>query len=148
MQAVRGAEPNGQTLLVAPDAIVTLFPHVFKEVGYDPFKDLTPISQILHWSYRLRGAGGFAGEDICGIRHSGKGRPEVCVLRVALDRQRPAYSGPAARRPHRQKLDHVPFKGAADAINALLSNSVPSAILTLGELTNFTRAGRFGSWRR
>ena len=29
----------------------TLFPHVFKEVGYDPFKDLTPISQILHWSF-------------------------------------------------------------------------------------------------
>src|SRR6266576_516753 len=51
VQALRASEPNGQTLLVAPDAIVTLFPHVFKELGYDPFKDLTPISQILHWSY-------------------------------------------------------------------------------------------------
>jgi hypothetical protein len=51
VQALKGSQPNGQTLLVAPDAVVTLFPHVFKEVGYDPFKDLTPISQILHWSY-------------------------------------------------------------------------------------------------
>src|SRR5262249_20355709 len=51
VQALKTSAPNGQTLLVAPDAIVTLFPHVFKEVGYDPFKDLTPISQILHWSY-------------------------------------------------------------------------------------------------
>ena len=30
VQALRASEPNGQTLLVAPDAIVTLFPHVFK----------------------------------------------------------------------------------------------------------------------
>ena len=51
LQVVKASEPNGQTLLVAPDAVVTLFPHVFKELGYDPFKDLTPISQILHWSY-------------------------------------------------------------------------------------------------
>jgi tripartite-type tricarboxylate transporter receptor subunit TctC len=51
VQALKSSEPNGQTLLVAPDAIVTLFPHVFKKVGYDPFKDLTPISQILYWSY-------------------------------------------------------------------------------------------------
>ena len=51
VQALRVSEPNGQTLLVAPDAIVTLFPHVFREVGYDPFKDLTPISQMLSWSF-------------------------------------------------------------------------------------------------
>ena len=51
VQALKASEPNGQTLLVAPDAIVTLFPHVFREVGYDPFKDLTPISQVLWWSF-------------------------------------------------------------------------------------------------
>ena len=51
VQVLKASEPNGQTLLVAPDAIVTLFPHVFREVGYDPFKDLTPISQILSWSF-------------------------------------------------------------------------------------------------
>ena len=51
VQALKASEPNGQTLLVAPDAIVTLFPHVFREVGYDPVKDLTPISQVLWWSF-------------------------------------------------------------------------------------------------
>src|ERR1700733_13665078 len=42
VQALRASEPNGQTLMVAPDAIVVLYPHVFREVGYDPLKDLTP----------------------------------------------------------------------------------------------------------
>jgi tripartite-type tricarboxylate transporter receptor subunit TctC len=40
------------------------------------------------------------------------------------------------------RLDHVPFKGAADAMSALLSNNVPSSILTLGELTNLHQSGK------
>src|SRR5580704_13558016 len=51
VQALRASEPNGQTLMVAPDAIVVLYPHVFREVGYDPLKDLTPISKVVSWSY-------------------------------------------------------------------------------------------------
>jgi tripartite-type tricarboxylate transporter receptor subunit TctC len=142
VQALKGSQPNGQTLLVAPDAVVTLFPHVFKEVGYDPFKDLTPISQILHWSY------GFA-------------VPETSPARtfadfVALAKRDPKFAFYASPSTGSQqhilglqlgnligvKLDHVPFKGAADAINALLSNSVPAAILTLGELTNLHQGGK------
>ena len=34
------------------------------------------------------------------------------------------------------------FKGAADAMNALLGNGVPATILTLGELTNLRRPGK------
>lgn len=142
VQALKASEANGQTLLVAPDAIVTLFPHVFKEVGYDPFKDLTPISQILHWSY------GFAVPDASPAK--------TFAEFVALAKANPKFAFYASPSTGSQqhilglqlgnligaKLDHVPFKGAADAMNALLGNSVPSAILTLGELTNLHQSGK------
>jgi tripartite-type tricarboxylate transporter receptor subunit TctC len=142
VQALRASEPNGQTLLVAPDAIATLFPHVFKELGYDPFKDLTPISQILHWSY------GFAVPQASPAR--------TFAEFVALAKSDPKFAFYASPSTGSQqhilglqlgnligvKLDHVPFKGAADAMNALLSNSVPSSILTLGELTNLHQSGK------
>jgi tripartite-type tricarboxylate transporter receptor subunit TctC len=84
VQALKASEPNGQTLLVAPDAIVTLFPHVFKELGYDQFKDLTPISQILHWSY------GFAVPPRRS-RNSSRLRSAIRNLR-SMRRPRPAAS--------------------------------------------------------
>jgi tripartite-type tricarboxylate transporter receptor subunit TctC len=142
VQALRAAEPNGQTLLVAPDAIVTLFPHVFKEPGYDPFKDLTPISQILHWSY------GFA------VPQASPAKTFAEFVSLAKsDAKFAFYASPSTGSQQHilglqlgnfigVKLDHVPFKGAADAMNALLSNSVPSAILTLGELTNLHQSGK------
>ena len=41
-----------------------------------------------------------------------------------------------------RSLPHADERFAADAINALLSNSVPSSILTLGELTNLHQSGK------
>jgi tripartite-type tricarboxylate transporter receptor subunit TctC len=142
LQAVKASEPNGQMLLVAPDAVVTLFPHVFKEPGYDPFKDLTPISQILQWSY------GFAVPQASPAK--------TFAEFVALAKTDPKFSFYASPSTGSQqhilglqlgdlvgaKLDHVPFKGAADVMNALLGNSVPSSILTLGELTNLHQSGK------
>jgi tripartite-type tricarboxylate transporter receptor subunit TctC len=141
VQALKVSEPNGRTLLVAPDAIVTLFPHVFREVGYDPFKDLTPISQVLSWSF------GFA----VPAASPAKSFAEFVALAKA-DRKYAQFASPSTGSGQHVlglqlggligvPLQHVPFRGAADAINALLSNSVPSTILTLGELTNLHQSG-------
>jgi tripartite-type tricarboxylate transporter receptor subunit TctC len=142
VQALRASEPNGQTLLAAPDAIVTLFPHVFKELGYDPFRDLTPISQILHWSF------GFA------VPQSSPARTFAEYVSLAKKDPKFAFFASPSTGSGQHilglqlgdligvKLDHIPFKGAADAMGALLSNSVPSSILTLGELTNLHQSGK------
>jgi tripartite-type tricarboxylate transporter receptor subunit TctC len=142
VQGVKAAEPNGQTLLVAPDAIVTLFPHVFKEVGYDPVKDLTPISQVLAWSF------GFAVPEAS----PAKTFAEFVAL-AKSDQKYAQFASPSVGSGQHVlglqlggligvKLDHIWFRGAADAMNALLGNSVPSAILTLGELTNLHQSGK------
>lgn len=142
VQAVRTAEPNGQTLLVTPDAIVTLYPHVFKEPGYDPFKDLTPISQILHWSYGFAVPAASPAKTFAEFVALAKADPKFAFYASPSTGSGQHILGLQLGGLVGQKLDHVPFKGAADAINALLSNSVPSAILTLGELTNLHQSGK------
>jgi tripartite-type tricarboxylate transporter receptor subunit TctC len=142
VQALKTSEPNGQTLMVAPDALITLYPYVFKEVGYDGIKDLTPISQVLFWSF--------------GFAVPAESPAKTFAEFVALAKSDPKYaqfaSPSTGSGQHMyglqlggligQKLDHIPFKGAADAMNAILSNSVPSTILTLGELTNLHQSGK------
>jgi tripartite-type tricarboxylate transporter receptor subunit TctC len=142
VQAVRTAEPNGQTLLVTPDAIVTLYPHVFKDVGYDPFKDLTPISQILHWSYGFAVPAASPAKTFAEFVALAKADPNFAFYASPSTGSGQHILGLQLGDLIGRKLDHVPFKGAADAINALLSNSVPSAILTLGELTNLHQSGK------
>jgi tripartite-type tricarboxylate transporter receptor subunit TctC len=142
VQALRASEPNGQTLLVAPDAIVTLFPHVFKEVGYDPFKDLTPISQILYWSYGFAVPQASPAKTFAEFVTLAKTDPKFAFFASPSTGSGQHILGLQLGDLIGVKLDHVPFKGAADVMNALLGNSVPSSILTLGELTNLHQSGK------
>jgi tripartite-type tricarboxylate transporter receptor subunit TctC len=142
IQALKVAEPNGQTLLVAPDAIVTLFPHVFKELGYDPFKDLTPISQILYWSFGFAVPAASPAKTFVEFVGLAKADPRFAFFASPSTGSGQHILGLQLGNLIGVKLDHVPFKGAADAMSALISNSVPSSILTLGELTNLHQSGK------
>jgi tripartite-type tricarboxylate transporter receptor subunit TctC len=142
LQAVRASEPSGQTLLVAPDAIVTLFPHVFKEVGYDPFKDLTPISEILYWSYGFAVPQASPARTFAEFVTLAKSDPKFAFFASPSTGSGQHILGLQLGNLIGVKLDHVPFKGAADVMNALLGNSVPASILTLGELTNLHQSGK------
>jgi tripartite-type tricarboxylate transporter receptor subunit TctC len=40
------APPDGYTLLMAANSLLTINPHVYKKLGYDPERDLYPITQL------------------------------------------------------------------------------------------------------
>jgi tripartite-type tricarboxylate transporter receptor subunit TctC len=40
---VKNAEPDGSVMLFTPDFPMTLYPHSFKTLSYDPLKDFTPV---------------------------------------------------------------------------------------------------------
>jgi len=142
VQALRVSEPNGQTLMVAPDAIITLYPHVFREVGYDPLKDLTPISRVVFWSYGFAVPTDSPAKTFAEFIALAKANPKFAQYASPSTGSNQHILGLQLGGLIGAKLDHIPFKGAADAINALLGNSVPSAILTLGELTNLHQGGK------
>ena len=52
-QAVKDAPPDGTVLLLATGAQLTLQPHVFPDLGYSPFADFAPISQVLTFEQAL-----------------------------------------------------------------------------------------------
>ena len=41
------AAPDGYTLVTVTAAVVTIAPHVYRKIGYDPLKDLAPISVFI-----------------------------------------------------------------------------------------------------
>ena len=41
---VKNAEPDGGTLLFTPDFPITVYPHSFRSLSYDPLRDLVPVA--------------------------------------------------------------------------------------------------------
>lgn len=128
---VARAEPDGHTILVATDAMLTSNSFLFKSMGYDPVKDFTPI---------LNGAANILVLAV---------HPDQPVRTVAeyieLAKKNPGKyafgsSGPGS--PHHLagellmqkagiKLQHIPYKGGGQTINDLAGGHIPSAFLSL-----------------
>src|SRR5262249_51813557 len=53
VMAVKNAAPDGNTLLMTPIATMVVFQHVYKSLGYDPFTDFTPVSQLATFDFAL-----------------------------------------------------------------------------------------------
>ena len=43
-EVVKGAAPDGSTLLLTPYSCTSIYPHIYKNLSYDPFRDLVPVS--------------------------------------------------------------------------------------------------------
>ena len=46
-KAVAIADPDGYTILMTPGGSLTTGPAVHKNIGYDPFKDFTPVAKLI-----------------------------------------------------------------------------------------------------
>jgi len=47
MELAINATPNGYTLLHANDSFITINPHIYSKLGFDPLKDLIPVATLV-----------------------------------------------------------------------------------------------------
>jgi tripartite-type tricarboxylate transporter receptor subunit TctC len=141
-EAVARAEPDGYTLLVSGIPIVVLAPAMNKNVGYDPMRDLTHIAYfggtpnvlVAHPALGLktfaefrnyaRGAAG--GTDYVSAGFGTMGNWVAEYLAVAEN----------------IKLNHIAYKGGAQALVDLLAGHVKVAMLTYTAVAEHIRAGK------
>jgi tripartite-type tricarboxylate transporter receptor subunit TctC len=141
VSAVVKAPPDGHTLLFAPDFPIAMAPATLK-ISYDPQKDLVPVAALAEGDYVL-------------VVHPSLSAASVPEL-VALAKAKPgtltfATSGrgaPSSMCVHLIKavtgtdLTEVPYKGAAPAIQAVLSGDVSMYCSPVFQALPQIRAGK------
>jgi tripartite-type tricarboxylate transporter receptor subunit TctC len=121
--AVKGAAPDGYTLLIANNSILAVNPSLMDKVPYDSIKDFAPISMLVSVSHILvvpKTSTIQSVDDLIARAKSDKGLTYASqgvgggghllaeMLRVKTG----------------AKLQHVPYKGAAPAMQDLLAGHV------------------------
>jgi tripartite-type tricarboxylate transporter receptor subunit TctC len=46
IEAVKNANPDGSTLLLSAYSMLLIYPHIYRSLSYDPFKDFAPITLV------------------------------------------------------------------------------------------------------
>ena len=140
-QAVERAPADGLTLLVAPDATFTANPALFSKLIYDP-DGFTPISVlsrgtpmlIVHPSLPVKTVKeliAYAKANPGKLSYGSFGVGTYSHLSMEDLKQRTGID-----------LQHVPYRGAAPALNGFLGNEVSVMIINLSSVEEHAKGGR------
>ncbi len=139
---VAKSAPDGHTLLVAFDSHA-VNPHIYKsELRYDTFKDLAPVSFIGNIPLLLATYPSFAANDMASFLQVAKSKPGT----VSYASVGAGSSGHLAAEQLKLLANvdmlHVPFKGGAPALSALMGEQVQLIVFAAGAGVPLVHSGK------
>jgi tripartite-type tricarboxylate transporter receptor subunit TctC len=142
VEGVKSAKPDGETLLVCPQGPLTLFPYIFKNLKFDPFKDLTPIARLSTFDVAIS-IGPLSGVDnIQRFVSWVKSNPEKANFGSSGAGTLLHFTGISFAQKIGASLTHVGYKGSAPAVVDLIAGSVPMVVSPLSDVLEHHKAGR------
>jgi tripartite-type tricarboxylate transporter receptor subunit TctC len=144
VEAVKNADPDGTTLLFTPDFLLTVYPHSFKKLSYDPLKDFTPIALVARSALGLA-AGPALPDSVKTVKDYvawAKANPKNAFFADTSAGGTPHFVGVMLAQASGVKLTPVHYKGGAPALQDLMGGQVPVSINPLSELLPQLKGGK------
>src|SRR5437773_8807711 len=140
---VAKAAPDGYTLLFAADATITIAPHLYSKLPYDPVRDLAPIVNVAAGPFVLMANPAFPADNV---------KELIALVRAQPGRISYASSG-AGGQQHlamesirtlagNMDMIHVPYKGFGQGIADVLANQVPLIFGGITASIQLTKSGK------
>jgi tripartite-type tricarboxylate transporter receptor subunit TctC len=141
-EVVAKSAPDGYTLVLSGAPTHAVNPHLFKNLAFDPQRDFTQVALIaaspnllvVHPDRPVRSV-----EDLVRLAREKPGQLDYSTAG-------PGTSGHLAAELMRNQMQidirHVPYKGQADAITALIRGDVAFSFVTVPATLPHVRAGR------
>ncbi len=124
-ELVAKSAPDGHTLLLCADSQIVINPHVYKNMPFDPMKDLVPVASVASNEFFLAANPNQRFTNFAEfIEHAKKADPPLAYASGGNGSQHHLTMEMLKARAGIE-LVHVPFKGAAPATLATIAGEVP-----------------------
>jgi tripartite-type tricarboxylate transporter receptor subunit TctC len=139
---VAQSEPDGYTVLWGSGSSLAMTPHVNDNVKYDPVKSFTPIGQVVAQPFVLVVKPGLAVKTIGELVEKIKAQPGKFNFASAGTGSSTHLVAELFSAASGTKATHVPYKGGAPAINAVVGGEVDYFFDTPTTVVPLAKAGR------
>jgi tripartite-type tricarboxylate transporter receptor subunit TctC len=138
--AVAKAQPDGYTIAISSAGALAISPSMEK-VAYDTQRDLAPVTLVATVPEMLVVATNVPAHDMGELIALAKAQPGKLNFASSGPGSLPHLAGELLKLTAKIDLVHVPYRGAAPAVNDLLGQQVQMAFLDLPVLLPQIRAG-------
>ena len=143
-QAVKAADADGSTLLVTPASILTIYPHVYKKLGYDTLTDFAPVSSVAKVTFAFSVSSGVPAsvKTLADYVAWAKANPKDANFGSPAAGATPHFVGTMLGRAAGLTLNHVPYKGGAPLVSDLLGGQIQAGVNVLPEVLQHAGSGK------
>ncbi len=142
VDTVRRAAPDGGMVLQTPGSILTLYPHIYRSLGYDALRDLTPVSTVCTLDFALVAGPGTPARTLGEFVDWCKAHPRQAIYGSPATGASPHFVGLMFGQAAGLELLHVGYKGAAPAVQDLIGGQIPAYVGVLADVAPHLAGGK------
>ena len=141
-EAAAKSPPDGYTLLVAPNDVLTVIPNLFPKVPYDPVNGFEPIATLGALPIVLVVNADSAIKSVSDLVAAGKAKPDSLTYGSSGNGGPQHVSAEMFTLLTGVKMVHVPYKGNAPAIADLLGGQLSLLFSPINSALPHVRSGK------
>lgn len=144
VETVKNAAPDGSTLLLTPYSMMAIYPHIYKQLSYDPFKDLTPVCMASLLTHGLA-VGPMVPASVKTVKDYlawAKANPKDANYGSPAAGSTPHFLGALLGLESGVDLKHVPYRGSIPGITDVIGGQLASMVTPHGDFLANHRAGK------
>lgn len=142
--SLKGTAADGSAILLTPMSILGVYPHTYKRLPYDPFADLTPVSNGVTFDYgfAVGPAVPAAIKTVPEFMDWCKANPDKASIGSPATGSTLHFTDIVLGRASGVDVTHVGYRGSQAAIQDIIGGQLPALIGPLGEFLRHLPAGR------
>ena len=133
---------DGYTILLGSTSTLAVNPHLYKSTGYDPARDLQPLTLTHQMPNVLVVGAGTPYKSVAEVVAAAKAQPGQLVYGSAGNGNTMHLAGVVFQEKTGSQLLHVPYKGGPPALNDVLGGQIPMMFHNLPAVVSFRQAGK------
>ncbi|HLI99975.1 MAG TPA: tripartite tricarboxylate transporter substrate binding protein [Bradyrhizobium sp.] len=139
-EALTKAKPDGYTIVITSASSLAISP-TMEKIAYDPLKDLQPITLVATVPEMLVVATNVPAKNMAELIALAKAQPGKLNFASSGPGSLPHLAGELLKLSAKIDIVHVPYRGAAPAVNDMLGQQVQMVFLDLPVLLPQIKAG-------
>jgi tripartite-type tricarboxylate transporter receptor subunit TctC len=139
---LRRAAPDGRTLALATTGPFVIYPHIYKKLDYDPFKDFTPIGAVASFDVAIASGPKTNAKTMRDLVATARADPGNAIFGSPGNGSLSHFVGIALGLASKIDFTHVPYKDSGLLQVDLAAGRLPIVITGESNLIEMARSGR------
>ncbi len=144
IQFVKTQPADGTTMLQTPTSMLTIYPHIYKKLPYDPVADLTPVSLacVFDFGFAVGPAVPLDVKTVPDFLAWAKANPGKANFGSPAAGSTPHFIGALLGKNAGVELQHAAYRGTQPAMLDLLGGNIAAVSGPIGDITQHLPTGK------